>query len=567
MRVIPVLLVLLSSFATAQILAPERRTIWTPGIPGGIPEIAGPVRSVLDHGADPTGVKDNKAAFDAALAALPTTGGVLMVPKGKYRLASTWVVRKNNVVVRGEGHAKSELLFDHASDGIQIRPSGSDGTAQTVSGFAKGSRTVTVTDGTAFQAGDFVKIDQKNDSAKMYTEPAWNETWAADAVGQVFEVASVSGNKLTFKSAVHYPIRSDLSPRIRKIAVVRGVGFEALKVARLQKGTHSLTFKSSAYCWVRRVESWYGHRTHIQVSGGIGFEARENFVHRSFSYGNGGQGYGIELGWQATDALVENNVFDSLRHAMMVHVGVVGSVFGYNHAERNLQGEGETNLNSGWIPPDISIHGHWAQMNLFEGNSVQEIGISDYWGPMGPGNTYARNVVRGEGIFLYDHSDDQNLVGNVSTKWTDDGTSKGILRHGEKVGSSTTWASGITDRTIPASYYLATRPAWWTGSLSWPSMGSDVASSRNPAELRFDAGAPIPLASTVSVRRILETPAGFVADARLVAPDGRVVRSWTRAIRPMEALRDLRGLPAGVYLFVGWDGVRPESRRVEVTSR
>lgn len=567
MRVTLALLVFVSSFARAEILAADRRTIWTPGIPGGIPVIAGPSQSVLDHGADPSGVKDNKAAFDAALAALPSTGGVLWVPQGQYRFASTWVIRKNHVVVRGEGHGKSALLFDHASDGIQIRPSGSDGVAQAVSGFAKGSRAVTVQDGSAFQVGDVVKIDQKNDSARMYTEATWNESWAADAVGQVFEVASVTGNAVVFKSPVHYHIRADLSPRIRKIAVVRGVGFEALKVARLQKGTHSLTFKSSAYCWVRRVESWYGHRTHIQVSGGLGFEARENFVHRSFSYGNGGQGYGVELGWQATDALVENNVFDSLRHAMMVHVGVVGSVFGYNHAERNLQGEGETDLNVGWIPPDISIHGHWAQMNLFEGNSVQEIGISDYWGPMGPGNTYARNVVRGEGIFLYDHSDDQNLVGNVATKWTDDGTSKGTLRHGEKVGTSMVWASNLIDRVVPASYYLPAMPSWWTSSLAWPSMGSDVSSGRNPAQLRYAAGTPIPAPSTVSVHRAPESSSGILADAKLVSPDGKIVRSWTHPLRASQALRGGEGLPAGVYLLVGRDGDRLASRRIEVANR
>ncbi|MFO7935512.1 MAG: hypothetical protein R6U78_15725 [Bacteroidales bacterium] len=34
-----------------EIIPPERRTQWDPGIPGGIPEIAGPVENILDHGA------------------------------------------------------------------------------------------------------------------------------------------------------------------------------------------------------------------------------------------------------------------------------------------------------------------------------------------------------------------------------------------------------------------------------------------------------------------------------------------------------------------------------------
>jgi len=567
MRVVLSLVVLASLVSHAEILGADRRTTWSPGIPGGIPRIDGPVKSVVDQGADPTGTKDCKSAFDAALAALPSTGGVLLVPQGEYRFASTWVIRRNDVVIRGEGNAKTSLVFDHVGDGIQIRPSGSDGAEQPVSGFAKGSVTVTVADGSAFKAGDFVEIRQTNDSARMYTQSTWNETWAADAVGQVFEVVSVTGDKLTFRTPVHYAIRSDLSPRIRKIAVVRGVGIERLKVRRKQQGTHSLTFKSSAYCWVRQVESWYGHRTHIQVVGGIGFEARENFVHRSFSYGNGGQGYGVELGWRATDALVENNVFDSLRHAMMVHVGVVGSVFGYNHAGRNLQGDGETNLNAGWIPPDISIHGHWAQMNLFEGNSVQEIGISDYWGPMGPGNTYFRNVVRGDGILIYDHSDGQNLVGNVATKWTDDGTSRNTLRHGEKVGGALVWDGAVADRVLPASYYLQARPVWWAASLPWPSMGSDVGTGKNPAQLRLESNAPIPAATPVSVEPVRGTRDHALSEVRLVALDGRVVRTWSGSIPAAEALRSSLPVPGGVYLLAGMGPGGVESRRVVLPGR
>jgi len=32
-----------------------------------------------------------------------------------------------------------------------------------------------------------------------------------------------------------------------------------------------------------------------------------------------------------------------------------------------------------WTPADISVHGHYAYSNLFEGNIVQEITVSDYW--------------------------------------------------------------------------------------------------------------------------------------------------------------------------------------------
>jgi hypothetical protein len=43
----------------------------------------------LRGGADPTGVTDSSAAFNAAVTALPATGGYLLVPRGTYKLGST----------------------------------------------------------------------------------------------------------------------------------------------------------------------------------------------------------------------------------------------------------------------------------------------------------------------------------------------------------------------------------------------------------------------------------------------------------------------------------------------
>ncbi len=160
----------------------------------------------------------------------------------------------------------------------------------------------------------------------------------------------------------------------------------------------------------------------------LGCEFRDSYFHHSFSYGGGGSGYGVSFGRHVTDALCENNVFNHLRHAMIIQVGAAGCVFGYNYSINPVQGDGEVNHNQGWVPPDLSLHGRFAQMNLFEGNMVQEIGIADYWGPMGPGNTFLRNDVSGKGVFLYDHSHHQNIIGNVSTDFSSDGGSDHHLK-------------------------------------------------------------------------------------------------------------------------------------------
>jgi len=185
--------------------------------------------------------------------------------------------------------------------------------------------------------------------------------------------------------------------------------------------------------------------------------------------------------------LVEDNIFDSLRHAMMVQVGATGNVFGYNYSTHPVQGDGEKNLNNGWTPPDISIHGHYPYMNLFEGNDVYEIGIADYWGPAGVGNTYFRNKVKGEGIFYYDQSHYQNLLANETTKITDsDGKSKNKLEHGNIVSGKIIWNSSIPQRELPASLYLHNQPKFLDKCII-PFYGPDNPEKQKlPAQIRYE---------------------------------------------------------------------------------
>jgi hypothetical protein len=79
----------------AEIIPENRRTNWHPGVPGGIPSVTGPVVSIADHDADPTGKTDSKAAFVAAMDALPVSGGVVFIPGGDYTIGSTIKIARN----------------------------------------------------------------------------------------------------------------------------------------------------------------------------------------------------------------------------------------------------------------------------------------------------------------------------------------------------------------------------------------------------------------------------------------------------------------------------------------
>lgn len=491
----------------ATVIPDERRIEWSPGIPDGIPEITGPVYNVLDYGADPTGVVDSRSAITQAISALPTDGGVVYIPEGNYRINSKVSIQRNNVVIRGSG--RFTRLMSYANGDCFEVITYQRGTWQTLAGgTTKGNLTLTVPDGSAFTPGKFAEIEQTNDPALMYTDPLWDVDWAEQSVGQLLEVESVDGNVLTFTLPFNYDFTTVLDAQIRPQGFITGVGFEDFYLEKMVANGNNILLKNTAYCWVDNVESYHTRKVHVDQNTTLGNEIRNSHFHRSFSYGGGGSGYGVGCGMHVTNALVENNIFDSLRHAMIIQVGANGNVYGYNYSINPVQGDGETNLNQGWDPPDISIHGHYPYMNLFEGNEVVEIGIGDYWGPAGPGNTYYRNRVSGEGIIYHDASHKQNNLGNITTRFKDSGgPALEKLEHGNKVNWTVIWDPTIADHDLPVSYYLDVVPEFF-GEMNWPVFGPDTdAANKLPAQVRFE-NLPyldvVPEATTVEKYKKLE---------------------------------------------------------------
>ena len=79
---------------------------------------------------------------------------------------------------------------------------------------------------------------------------------------------------------------------------------------------------------------------------------------------------------------------------MVLSYGPNGNTFGYNYSEESWDPTG--NAGFGDQKADISLHGFFPLMNLFEGNVVEYIHSSDWWGPSGPGNTFYRNSANKE---------------------------------------------------------------------------------------------------------------------------------------------------------------------------
>ncbi len=553
-----------------EIIPAERRIAWKPGIPGGIPEVSGPEENVMDHGADSTGIQDSHGAFVAAVGALPSMGGVVRIPEGKFRLSSTLSIGKSGVILRGSGPG-TRIISGADGNSIDIVTYQRGDWQQLPASLGKDSTYMLVADGSLFTAGEFVEVSQENDPALMYTSPDWNVSWAQRSVGQLFEISGISGNTLELANAAHYRYDTVLQAEARPINLVRNVGLEDFYIEKTVAGGHTILLKNTAYCWISRIESYHTRKCHVAQHTCLGNEIRNSYFHRSFDYGGGGSAYGVECGYHVTSTLVENNIFDSLRHAMMVQLGASGNVFGYNYSAHPIQGSGESMLNQGWDPPDISIHGHYPLMNLFEGNDLEEVGIGDYWGPAGPGNTYFRNRVKSsEGIIYYDASHGQNVIGNITRKINNSaGIAADELEHGNVISGIVNWDPDISHHELPESYYLPSMPSFMEGH-TWPVFGPDVDGvPQLPAQLRYQAlfSTHIDPFNAERTIRIWPNPCTGILQLGHLEPGTRlrVLEISGRVLQnnfPEEGLLDLSDLPDGLYLieFISPNGKRQSER-------
>ena len=488
-------------FSYAQTIPANRYVDWSiAGVEGGIPCITdeNKIFNILDYGGDNTGSSDNYSAWISAINAADVSGEsprVIYFPEGEY-LINTSIRMPANTIVRGEGWEKTKLIFDlgGANDPCFDTPIWSWGNyVDVTSGYTKGSTSVVVTDGNQFTVGQWIEIEEDNNASLMYTSPDWNVSYAQYAKGQFAKVTNISGNTITFDRPLKTDYNAAQHIRARRGRLNENIGFENFYITRPNTGDgYFFYIKNSANVWIRGIYGWRTNKAFVNTERAVNYEVRGCYFERSYNYGGGGHGYGVSVGYHSCDGLIENNIFNRLRHHMIIAKGASGNVFAYNYSFDRVQGTDTTNLNQGWIPPDISIHGHWSYMNLFEGNISQEAHSADFWGPSGPGTTLFRNQFEAaEGIMLDDGSVDQNVVGNelLLGNIVEDASVSGTFTHGNNVQGTVSWNSGSGTDNVINSYYLSTKPEWW-GEGSWPTIGPEftLGSGTIPAKERWANG-------------------------------------------------------------------------------
>jgi hypothetical protein len=251
---------------------------------------------------------------------------------------------------------------------------------------------------------------------------------------------------------------------------------------------------------------------------------RDSHFHNSANYGFGADCYGIVLRCGAADNLVENNIARYMNKPIMFNVSGGGNVIGYNYADNSWS------TPAAWQEVNIDTHCAFPHMELMEGNWAPHMGASITHGNAGY-LTYFRNYASSQfappavygstgaqtgniTALQFDAGDvDMTVVGNVlgSGAGTDLGTAPvsttlygtgpdtssiyelgdnanhngagmadvaytSLWAHGnyDTVTKGIVWNPSIAPRLLPASLYLAAKPAWWPAASAWPWAGADL---------------------------------------------------------------------------------------------
>lgn len=176
--------------------------------------------------------------------------------------------------------------------------------------------------------------------------------------------------------------------------MIENVGLENIYIEQNSKRTsdgHSIVFHYAAKCWLDGIESFKTTRSHVLFSASTECEVKGSFFHDSFSFEDGGFGYGVICARHSGKILIENNIFETLRHAMLVQHGANGNVYAYNFSTDQKSRTKIFGIVAYYKTSDISIHGHYPFSNLFEGNIAQHIFSDHAHGWNGPYNTFIKN--------------------------------------------------------------------------------------------------------------------------------------------------------------------------------
>jgi hypothetical protein len=421
-----------SGTAWSGILAPERATDWTlAGLPGGIPDRTTVCANVL--------TSDDTAAIQKKMDGCPANQ-VVQFPAGTWSLSGSIYANKG-IVLRGSGPTSTQInlnggniLLSTLGDGNEGNYPPNLGSTNWTGGLTRGSTVLTVASTAGVVVGQRVVLDQHN-APYVFTLAVNGECSVGNSCGrndsplqfngadsraqeEIVEIQSVdSPTQLTIKGpGLSHDYTAALTPQVfywntagaQGPGNIRNAGVEDMSIdANAVDFAISMPFCDD--CWVKNVAMTNLARTAVFFWWGYQDEARDSYFSASNTSGAPTE-YGVEV-LQSTFTKVENNIFFGVTSNILPESSY-GLVIGYNYTINTAPGA-----------QFGSVETHLAHnfLELYEGNSVDEVMYDNVWGSSSQNTTF-RNRMSGNSpnktnyrtpLKINSQNHSMNVVGNV----------------------------------------------------------------------------------------------------------------------------------------------------------
>jgi hypothetical protein len=377
-----------------------RRTVWNPGIPGGVPS-----RTIICSNLAPSGGDDTNA-IQTALNNCPINQ-VVKLAAGTYRISGQGLSITRSVVLRGstdaDGRPTARLVKSLGTNypviAVGTRWYSFTQPQNLASDGIKGNTSVTLSTmptNPVLSPGEIVAIDQlTNPSLTRWSSrsPPGDQSrgWFSRfnrPIGQVLEIQSVSGNTVSFTTPLHIDFVTAYSAQlVRFSAWTDGPVQPATKYVGIEDvytyggeggdGGGNIHFFNTAYSWAKNIESDYHVGTGFNLDGTFRCVLRDSYVHDSRPpISPGGGCYGIGVNVYASDNLIENNISWNHNKVMVMRASGGGNVIAYNYMDDGWISYAEGFVETGLNPAHMTT----PHYELLEGNQAFNIDADGTWG-------------------------------------------------------------------------------------------------------------------------------------------------------------------------------------------